>query len=74
MILIDPFFTVSDLVDRLLKLGSEPNFDSVKSIIEKVDIAWILKSEDEVLNHNGFKNKRPDNPLEAYEQCGIKLV
>ncbi len=66
--------TVSDLVERLLKLGSNPSFDSVKSVIGKADVAWILKSEDEVLNQNGFKSKRPDNPLEAYEQCGIELV
>ena len=66
--------TVSDLVERLLSLGDDTSSDSVRSIIEKADVAWILKSEDEVLNQNGFKNKRPDNPLEAYEQCGIELV
>lgn len=66
--------TVSDLIERLLCLGDDPSFDSVKSIIEKADVAWILKSEDEALNQNGFKNKRPENPLESYEQCGIELV
>ena len=66
--------TVSDLVDILLKLGSEPSVDDVKSIIEKADIAWILKSEDQVLNEKGYKNKRPENPLDAYEICGIELV
>lgn len=66
--------TVSDLVERLISLGSNSSFDSVKSVVEKADVAWILKSEDEILNQNGFKNKRPENPLEAYEQCGIELV
>lgn len=66
--------TVSDLVDRLLNLDDQPRHDSIKSIIEKADVAWILKSEDEVLNQNGFKNKRPENPLDAYEICGIELV
>lgn len=66
--------TVSGLVDRLLNLGNEPSHDSVKSIIEKADVAWILKSEDQLLNEKGFKTRRPENPLDAYESCGIELV
>lgn len=66
--------TVSELVGRLLKLGSEPSIGDVKSVIKKADIAWILKSEDQALNLDGYKNKRPENPLDAYEVCGIELV
>lgn len=66
--------TVADLVDRLLKLGSEPSVDSVNAVIEKAAVAWILKSEDQLLNEKGYKNKRPENPLDAYEVCGIELV
>ena|GEM_PF-1288440 len=66
--------TVSDLVDRLLSLGSNPSYESVISMIEKADVAWSLKSEDQLLNENGFKTKRPENPQNAYETCGIKLV
>ena len=66
--------TVSDLVDRLLNLGDSPSYESVKSIIEKADVAWILKSEDQLLNEKGFKIQRPENPLDAYEVCGIELV
>ena len=66
--------TVSDLVERLLCLGSSASCDDVQSIIEKADVAWILKNEDQLLNENGFKIKRPEKPLDAYETCGIKLV
>lgn len=66
--------TISELVGRLLKLGGELNISDVKAVIEKADVAWILKSEDHVLNLKGYKNKRPENPLDAYEVCGIELV
>lgn len=66
--------TVSELVGRLLKLGGEPSVDDIKSVIQKADIAWILKSEDQTLNLKGYKNKRPENPFDAYEICGIELV
>ena len=65
--------TVSELVDRLLKLGSEPSVDGVKLVIDKADIAWILKSEDQMLTLKDYKNKRPENPLDANEICEVEL-
>lgn len=36
--------------------------------------AWILKSEDNKLNKNGFRNKRPGGWKKCYKICGIEVV
>ena len=42
--------------------------------LAKFDIIWLLKEEDHKLNVNGYRYYRPENPLDAYEDSGIKLL
>ena len=52
---------------------SIPEIEEIKRILSIADIAWILKSEDRVLNKKGYKSKRPENPWDAYTDCGIEI-
>lgn len=63
---------VSQLREELLQLKS-PTLGAVQIILEKVDIAWILKEEDNCLNKKGFRSKRENGGLAAYAVAGIKL-
>jgi hypothetical protein len=79
----DHVYPVSQLRDKLLELGDpqkNPNLndDGIRQKIEdeldKVDIAWILKSENDELNNAGYRSVRPDPPLDVYNKIGIKLA
>jgi hypothetical protein len=37
-------------------------------------VCWITRDEDNILNSNGFKNKRPEGWKNCYDMCGIKLI
>lgn len=36
-------------------------------------VCLITRKEDDILNTNGFKNKRPEGWVGCYDQCGIKI-
>lgn len=59
---------ISELSERIIK--GEP-FDVVR---KDNFTAWILKSEDNKLNKNGFRNKRPGGWKQCYKKCDIKVV
>lgn len=42
-------------------------------LIDYPPICWITREEDDTLNRNGFKNKRPGGWKKIYDQCGIVL-
>ena len=63
-----------ELSDPARGVGEERIIDDIRGELDKFDIAWILKDEDDKLNAMGFRNKRPDNPLKAYEEAGIELL
>lgn len=64
---------VSTMVKKLLALD-DPTNSAIIDIIKNADIAWILKVENDRLEFQGYRTKRPENPLDAYHSCGIKLV
>jgi hypothetical protein len=45
----------------------------INDILQKATVVWILKSEDKVLNENGYRSKRKD-PLLAYKTCSINII
>jgi hypothetical protein len=65
-------YPVSAMVDALLAI-KDVTPEKVKAVINKFDIAWILKSENQRLDTNGYKSKRPENPWDAYRDCGIEI-
>lgn len=65
---------VSDLAARLRALPSPRSVESVEALLRKTDIAWILKTEDNSLDMQKFRTRRPENPWNAYITCGIRVV
>lgn len=61
---------VNMLRDACLAAATEEDIAEV--LTTRVRIAWILKTEDRVLNNNGHRVKR-DDPDGAYAQAGIVL-
>ena len=64
---------VSTIVKKLLAIENPTN-SAIIDIIKNADVAWILKAENDQLDSNGYRTKRPENPLEAYINCDIQLV
>jgi hypothetical protein len=75
----DHIYPVSQLRDTLIDLSDPHQEDKsdatineeIEKELSKVGIAWILKSEDKLLNNAGYRSKRPPDPLEAYGKVGI---
>ena len=68
----DHFFPVAELRRQLDALEA-PTERSVRKILRRSSIAWILKVEDRRLNELGFRQTRPD-PHAAYAKAGIRLI
>ena len=54
-------YPVSSIANALLGL-TNVQIEEITKILSIADIAWILKSEDRMLNKKGYKSKRPENP------------
>ena len=74
-------YPVSQMREKLIELsdpGREVSEDQIikeiESELDKFDIAWVLKEEDNKLNEMGYQSKRPPNPLDAYREAGIVLL
>ena len=65
-------YPVSSIANALLGL-TNVQIEEITKILSIADIAWILKSEDRMLNKKGYKSKRPENPWDAYTDCGIGI-
>lgn len=68
-IILDHCIPVQELVIKYLnkEIG-------INDLLENCFTAAILKSENQDLNSNGFKNKRPPRWEDAYEKCKIGIV
>jgi len=56
------------IIDRILLNDSDIN-----NILESIEIAWITKEENDILDKKGYKSNRPDPNL-AYKEAGIILL
>lgn len=66
--------TAFDFKNKLLKLCDEGKLDEnkIKELIAMQRLCWITKEENDKLNLLGYRTSR-ENPLEAYERCGIEI-
>ena len=37
-------------------------------------VCWLMRHEDNLLNKNGFRSKRPGGWKETYTKCGIQII
>lgn len=65
---------ISCLRSRLMEVQDLENFELIKKVFLAYDIAWITKEENEALDRNKYRKKRPENPWEAYKNVGIDIV
>ena len=68
----DHFVTVFELRRALDELAT-PTEASVRAILSRSSVAWILKTEDKSLDALGYRSRRPD-PHYAYTAAGIRLL
>lgn len=59
---------VNELVDRILVKG-----DDIAKIVDDNYTAIITKDDDNLLNENKFRSKRPNGWEDAYEKSGVKF-
>lgn len=66
--------TAFDFKTKLLELCEEGKLDveKIKELIAMQRLCWITKDENKQLNALGYRKHR-ENPLEAYEDCGIEI-
>ena len=66
--------TAFDFKTKLLKLCEEGKLDveKIKELIAMQRLCWIAKDENKQLNALGYRKHR-ENPLKAYEDCGIEI-
>jgi hypothetical protein len=63
---------IGELYEILIKCKSEVE---IQDTLENYSgVCWIMRYEDNLLNENGFRSKRPEGWQKAYEACGIKIV
>jgi hypothetical protein len=67
----EQYYPVEQIIQELVNL-EELDEESILSVIKKVKIIWILKSENKKLDKIA-KSVRP-NPKLAYEKAGIEIV
>ncbi len=66
-------YPVSQLRYALLALDS-PTDEQVFALVKKMDVAWILKEECELLDKNGYRSERPDEDLwRPFRELGIEI-
>ena len=66
-------FPVAQMKDELLNL-QVLNIENIKQIIDRMEIAWILKEENKKLDKKGYSFKRGDNIWECYKKVGIEMI
>jgi hypothetical protein len=64
---------VAELKRRTISLGQARSTQSVSSLLAQSDIAWILKTENDVLDKGIFRHQRPGDPWDAYRALGIRI-
>jgi hypothetical protein len=69
---LEHIIPVTQLANRVLEKRSE-GVEDIVEILQTAKIAWILKSEDEDLNRNGYRSVRPD-PMTCYKKAKITLI
>jgi hypothetical protein len=69
--ILEHFNPVNIIVKEML--SKQNDLSRFEYAIDKLKVVWILKSEDDVLRNNGHRTNRP-NPIEAYDQAGIKII
>lgn len=51
------------------------SLEEIQTAIENYSgVCWILREEDDALNANGYRDKRPGGWRKCYEECGIYVV
>ena len=60
--------TVKDIVEGILRNPSD-----TQKILNSVEIVWITKEENRVLDKSGYRNTRTDHSA-AYVECMIEVV
>ena len=66
-------YPVSQLRNALLSLVSSTD-EEVFELIQKMDIAWILKEECALLDKNGYRSQRPEEDLwRPFRELGIEM-
>lgn len=66
---------VTELISNLSQNNASDDeiSESVKELVEKQAIVWILKTENYEIIEKGFKDVRLPNWESAYKECGIEL-
>lgn len=59
---------------KQLRLAILNTNESIEKILNRNITCWILKSENELLDKNGYKDKRPGGWKKCYKECGIEPV
>jgi len=70
---LEHLLPVSDMIYRLEALGERASTAEIRAIIELYDLVWILRIEDDRLNQLRYRNRRPNDPLDAYRAAGILI-
>jgi hypothetical protein len=65
-------YPVSQLRHDLEKLDPVTD-EAVRHLIERVDIAWILKEECARLDKAKYRSERPEDPWQAFRDVGIEM-
>jgi len=63
---------LAELFETLIKCTSET--DVSKTMKNYSGVCWISRKEDDLLNKNKYRSKRPGGWKKCYKECGIYLV
>jgi hypothetical protein len=66
--ILEHYVPVNQIIKEVKIQGG--GLDACKKAIDSLRVVWVLKSEDDALNKNGHRKKRPD-PMKAYQDAGI---
>ena len=70
--ILEHYMPVNIIIKEMLN-DSKNNRFCFEDALKQIKVIWVLKSEDDRLNSNGHRTKRP-NPKEAYEKAKIKII